>query len=186
MPAVYDGGGATGVRLVEMISLEIRSKKMKTSALAEVADSAVLGEGTVVWQFATVCAEARLGRRNVVGSCAWIGRRVVTGDDVRIQHGAFIPNNMHIGNRVFIGPNVTMTDDKYPVVNNKQYDARPPIIEDDVSIGAGAIILPGVRIGAGAIIAAGAVVTRDVLPGGLVKGMPAKTDTQSTNGVDPL
>ena len=47
-------------------------------------------------------------------------------------------------------------------------------------IGAGAIILPGVRIGAGAMIAAGAVVTRDVLPGGLVKGMPAKTDGQAT------
>ena len=64
---------------------------MKRSTLAEIAESAVMGEGTVVWQFATICAEARLGRRNVVGSCAWIGRRVVTGDDVRIQHGAFIP-----------------------------------------------------------------------------------------------
>ena len=75
-----------------------------------------------------------------------------------------------------LAENVTMTDDKYPVVNNKHYDAQPPIIEDDVSIGAGAIILPGVRIGAGAMIAAGAVVTRDVRPGGLVKGMPAKND----------
>jgi UDP-3-O-[3-hydroxymyristoyl] glucosamine N-acyltransferase len=78
---------------------------MKTSALAEIAESAVLGKGTVVWQFATICDEARLGRRNVAGSCAWIGRRVVTGDDVRIQHGAFIPSDMRIGNRVFIGPN---------------------------------------------------------------------------------
>ncbi len=152
---------------------------MKTSALAEIAESVVMGEGTVVWQFATICDQARLGRRNVVGSCAWIGRHVVTGDDVRIQHGAFIPNGTQIGNRVFIGPNVTMTDDKYPVVNNRQYDAQPPIIEDDVSIGAGAIILPGLRIGAGSMIAAGAVVTRDVQPGGLVKGMPAKSEGQA-------
>jgi acetyltransferase-like isoleucine patch superfamily enzyme len=153
---------------------------MKASALAEIAESAVLGEGTVVWQFATICDNARLGKRNVVGSCAWVGRHVVTGDDVRIQHGAFIPSGTQIGHRVFIGPNVTMTDDKYPVVNNKQYDAQPPIIEDDASIGAGAIILPGVRIGAGAMIAAGAVVTRDVHAGGLVKGMPAKTDGHAT------
>jgi UDP-3-O-[3-hydroxymyristoyl] glucosamine N-acyltransferase len=46
---------------------------MKTSVLAEIAESAVLGEGTVVWQFATICDETRLGRRNVVGSCALIG-----------------------------------------------------------------------------------------------------------------
>jgi acetyltransferase-like isoleucine patch superfamily enzyme len=153
---------------------------MKTSTLAEIAETVVLGEGTVVWQFATICDQARLGKRNVVGSCAWIGRRVVTGDDVRIQHGAFIPSGTQIGNRVFIGPNVTMTDDKYPVVNNHHYDAQPPIIEDDASIGAGAIILPGVRIGAGAMIAAGAVVTRDVHAGGLVKGMPAKIDGHAT------
>lgn len=159
---------------------------MKTSALAEIAESVVLGEGTVVWQFATICDEARLGQHNVVGSCAWIGRRVVTGDDVRIQHGAFIPNDTQIGHRVFIGPNVTMTDDKYPVVNNKQYEAQPPIIEDDVSIGAGAIILPGLRIGAGAMIGAGAVVTRDVRPGGLVKGMPAKTDGHATESAAQL
>ena len=150
------------------------------NALAEISGTAVLGEGTVVWQFATICDEARLGKRNVVGSCAWIGRHVVTGDDVRIQHGAFIPSGTQIGNRVFIGPNVTMRDDKCPVVNNRQYDAQAPIIEDDASIGAGAIILPGVRIGAGAMIAAGAVVTRDVLQGGLVKGMPAKTDGHAT------
>jgi len=43
-----------------------------------------------------------------------------------------------------------------------------------VSIGAGAIILPAVRIGAWA------VGTRDVRPGSLVKGMPAKMDGHAT------
>ena len=41
-------------------------------------------------------------------------------------------------------------------------------------IGAGAIILPGVTIGAGAKIGAGAVVTRDVPPGEVWVGVPAK------------
>jgi acetyltransferase-like isoleucine patch superfamily enzyme len=46
------------------------------------------------------------------------------------------------------------------------------VIGDDVWIGMGAILLPGVTIGGGAIIGAGAVVTRDVPPHAIVKGVP--------------
>lgn len=141
---------------------------------AEVAEGVILGDECIVYQFATICALTRLGRRCVVGSCAWVGKCAVIGDDVRVQHGAFIPNGTHIGDRVFIGPNVTLTDDKYPRVNNPTYDALPPILEDDVSIGAGAVILPGVRIGAGAMIGAGAIVTHDVSPLAIVHGHPTR------------
>jgi len=41
-------------------------------------------------------------------------------------------------------------------------------------IGARSILLPGVTIGDGSIVAAGAVVTRDVAPGSIVGGNPAR------------
>ncbi len=41
-------------------------------------------------------------------------------------------------------------------------------------IGIGAVILEGVRVGAGSIVGAGAVVTKDVPPGTVVAGIPAK------------
>ena len=47
-------------------------------------------------------------------------------------------------------------------------------IRDNCFIGHGAIIMPNVRIGPNSVVAAGAVVTKDVPPGTLVGGTPAK------------
>ena len=47
-------------------------------------------------------------------------------------------------------------------------------IRDNSFIGHGAIIMPNVRIGPNSVVAAGAVVTKDVPPGTLVGGSPAK------------
>lgn len=48
------------------------------------------------------------------------------------------------------------------------------MIGNNVMIGTGAIIMPNVHIGDNSIVAAGAVVTKDVPPGTVVGGVPAK------------
>ena len=47
-------------------------------------------------------------------------------------------------------------------------------IMDNVFVGSGAQICPNVKIGPNAIVAAGAIVTKDVPPGTVVGGVPAK------------
>ncbi|WP_288273126.1 hypothetical protein [uncultured Bifidobacterium sp.] len=63
----------------------------------------------------------------------------------------------------------TMAPDDRPL-----YSKGPVTIGDRVWICEHAIILPNVTIGDGAIIAAGAVVTKDVPPGCVAAGNPAR------------
>ena len=56
----------------------------------------------------------------------------------------------------------------------QQPSSAPVVIGDRVWVGTRAVILKGVTIGDGAVVAAGAVVTKDVPPGAVVAGMPAK------------
>jgi acetyltransferase-like isoleucine patch superfamily enzyme len=52
--------------------------------------------------------------------------------------------------------------------------ARPIVVGDNVWVGTGALILKGVTIGDASVVAAHAVVTRDVPPGVVVAGNPAR------------
>lgn len=50
----------------------------------------------------------------------------------------------------------------------------PVVFRRGCYLGAGSLVLPGVTVGERAVVAAGAVVTRDVPPGTIVAGVPAR------------
>lgn len=98
--------------------------------------------------------------------------------------------SVRIGDRVMLGANTTITDtDSHPIVFRERFAAHygldmrladsatavaPVVIEDDVFVGMHAIVLKGVTIGRGAVVAAGSLVTRDIPPGAIVGGIPAR------------
>ncbi len=134
----------------------------------EIGNDFKTGHGIVIRE------KTRIGSRIVIGTGAVIDGNVEIGDRVKIETNAYIPTHTRIGNDVFIGPNVVMTNDKYPQRLRDQYEPEGPTIEDSVSIGANSTILPGIRIGEGSFIAAATVVSKDVPPWSLVKGVPGK------------
>jgi acetyltransferase-like isoleucine patch superfamily enzyme len=78
-----------------------------------------------------------------------------------------------------IGPFCYITDhdhgrDGAAPINQQPLQSRPVRIGRDAWLGAGVIVLKGVTIGDGAVIGAGAVVTKDVPPGAVVAGVPAR------------
>ena len=108
--------------------------------LADV-QSAAIGAGTRVWQFAIVLPGARIGAEVNICSHCFIENDVVVGDRVTIKSGVQLWDGIRIDDDVFVGPNVTFTNDRHP--RSKVYDKpfERTVVERGASIGGGAVIL---------------------------------------------
>lgn len=117
---------------------------------AIIRDMVTLGQNTVIMMGAVINIGAVIGDGSMIDMNAVIGARGIIGKNVHLGAGAVVAGVL------------------------EPPSASTVIIEDDVMIGANAVILEGVRIGKGSVVAAGAIVTKDVEPGCVVAGSPAK------------
>ncbi len=106
-----------------------------------------------------------------------IGKGSNIGDNTIIDTS----DDVIIGEQVALGP--------FDIVYTHDHDYRADsfaawkggvhtgkvVVEDGAWVGARVTLLPGVTIGKRAIVAAGSVVTKDVAPGDIVGGIPAKS-----------
>lgn len=136
--------------------------------------SANIGAGTQIWQFAVVLSGAKIGSHCNINCHTFIENDVIIGNYVTVKSGVYIWDGIRIEDHVFIGPNVTFTNDPFPRSRRKPAQFRGAHIKEFASVGANATILGSVSIGRYALIGAGSVVTRDVPDHALVYGNPAK------------
>lgn len=102
--------------------------------------------------------DVSIGANNTI-DCGTIGDTVI-GDGCKFDNNIHIAHNCKIGKNVIICAGVTF--------------CGSVTVEDDVWLAPGTLIKEGVTISKGARTGLGAVVTKNVAPGVLVFGVPAK------------
>jgi acetyltransferase-like isoleucine patch superfamily enzyme len=124
----------------------------------------------------------RIGDETKVGTFVEIQKGVVVGARCKISSHSFLCEGVTIEDEVFVGHGVMFINDIEPrattadgaLQTETDWSVLPTRVRRGASIGSGAVIMGGVTIGKGALVGAGAVVTKDVGPGEIVAGVPAR------------
>ncbi len=135
-----------------------------------------LGDGSQTGHRVMIRENSRIGQRSVVGTGAVVEFGTTVGEHVMIETQAYVTANMVVEDYVFLGPCVVTTNDKRMLWrrNGANQFLQGPTLCRGCRIGGGSVLLPGITIGRDAMVGAGSVVTRDVPPGKLAFGNPAR------------
>ena len=145
-------------------------------SFVKIAPDVVLGENVRLSSFVNLYG-CTIGAHSMIGAFVEIQRGVHVGEHCRVQSHSFLCSGVALEDHVFVGHGVMFINDRRPSVSGAESGAwtlERIVIKRSASIGSGAAIMAGVTIGAGALIGAGAVVTKDVPPGAVVAGVPAR------------
>jgi acetyltransferase-like isoleucine patch superfamily enzyme len=156
------------------------------------ADGFVLGEGARLRSGTVLYAGSRIGARFETGHHVVVREQCEIGDDVSIWSNTVVDYGCRLGDRVkihsncyvaqfteirddaFLAPGVTVANDLYPGHVDSARLMSGPVIGSGAQVGVNVTLLPYVRIGDGCLVGSGSVVTRDLPPGTVAYGNPAR------------
>lgn len=154
-------------------------QKLKVSFFAHptaiIDQQSSIDEGTKIWHFSHVMANAIIGKNCNIGQNVVVSPHVFLGCNVKVQNNVSIYTGVHCEDDVFLGPSVVFTN----VVNprsaiDRRGEYQPTWVRRGATLGANATIVCGVELGSYCFVGAGAVVTKNVKPHALVVGNPAR------------
>lgn len=130
-----------------------------------------IGRGLQTGHNVVIREENQIGDDVCIWSNSVIDYGCKIGDRVRVHTNVYVAQRTTIGDEAFLGPGVVTANDRFPVQHGRLLG---PTIGHGARIGVNATLLPGITVGAWSVIGAGSVVTRDVPPGRLWYGNPAR------------
>jgi acetyltransferase-like isoleucine patch superfamily enzyme len=147
----------------------------------QIAADVVLGRNVRIYGFVNLYG-CQIGDDVKIGSFVEIQKGVKIGNRCKVSSHTFICEGVTLEDEVFVGHNVTFINDRYPQATNgtgelqteMDWKCLKTLVKRGASIGSGATLLCGITIGEAALVGAGSVVTKDVEPGAVVAGNPAR------------
>jgi len=133
-----------------------------------------IGKRVSIWKGARIEA---------FGDATGVVSKIEIGDDtvIHMNFHCGAAKSVKIGSDVLIAGRVYITDHDHvfddpakPVRWADGLTSKPVVIEDGVWLGEGCVVLKGVTVGKRSVVGANAVVTKDVPPGVVVGGIPAR------------
>jgi len=148
-----------------------------------VSDDVELGKDVRLARFVNLYG-CSVGDNTKIGTFVEIQKNAFVGKKCKISSHTFICEGVTVGDNCFIGHGVMFINDNFPravtgkgeVEKDEDWKARlvKTIVADNVSVGSNATILGGIQIGTNAVIGAGSVVLKDIPPGEIWAGNPAR------------
>lgn len=152
-----------------------------------VGELCIVGTGVVLYRgaaidakvlmadLATIRENVTIGRGTIVGRGVTVENFCAVGRYCKLESECYITAYSTIEDRCFIAPGVVTSNDNFVGRTQERFKHFKGVtVKKGARIGAGTVTLPGVTIGEDALIAAGSTVTKDVPPGMIMMGLPAR------------
>ena len=146
-----------------------------------IAPDVKLGKNVKIFDFVNLYG-CEIGDDSKVGTFVEIQKNAKVGANCKVSSHTFICEGVTIEDDVFVGHNVTFINDRFPrstaesggLQTEEDWNCEMTLVKKGASIGSSVTLLCGVTVGENAIVGAGSVVTKDVPPGTIVAGNPAR------------
>lgn len=166
---------SNSARPIDNLPITEIGNNVKIGPNAVIYRGAVIGNNVMIGTGAVVRENVTIGDYTIVGCYVVIEQNCKIGKYVKLETKVYITAYSTLEDYVFVAPCVATSNDNFAGRTTERFEhVKGVTVKRGGRIGVNATILPGIIIGEDALVAAGSVVTKDVPPRMIVRGVPAQ------------